>query len=156
MNIDDIKRSLGREFSDSQVQKLIAHLGLSPKRPKVKRGESDVGLESIDLGVDINFTRVEDVNVPDRAALPEGALVLTAVFFHSEDVQGHKGFRGALPHGLRFDTSREAVRNLLGAPAWTSPAMPIDRWQFEGYRLVVDFADDGSSVDTVTLQLPDE
>jgi hypothetical protein len=154
MNGTDLIGLLGREFGESVLQGALAELGFQTKRPRIPRGDSYVGIESRKRGVDMNFTRTEDLREPRFANLAEGSLILTAVFMYREGVEDHRGFELGLPHAIEFAFSRDDLRRALGAPVWSSPVLPIDRWEFESHLLIVDFAEDGRQIDTVTIQLP--
>lgn len=129
---------LGKHDKDVEVQSLMASLGLSGKKIKLKRGDFEVAFEAEMYGTDVNFADPQGVTV--FREVPDGALVVSAIFFYAEGVQGHKQFGGTLPHGVRFTQSRADLQSKLGAVTWSSPALPIDRWTFSDHDLTVWFS----------------
>jgi len=128
---------LGKAQSDAGVQKLLRDCDLQNTKIRIKRGESDVAIESEKHGIALNFAEAED-----SPSVPEGTLALVTVHAMAPGVQGHAGFPGELPHGLLFDMNRSQVTKLLGAPVWSSPVLPNHRWVFGAYRMLVCFKDD--------------
>jgi hypothetical protein len=133
----DLVSLLGKPQSDAGVQKLLQDCGLQKVKIRVKRGESDVAVESEKHGIVLNFAELDDLS-----DVPEGTLALVAIHAMAAGVQGHAGFGGTLPNALSFDMTRSQVRKSLGAPAWSSPALPNDRWIFSRYRVLACFKDD--------------
>lgn len=152
----DIEGLLGLEFNNPKIQDAIEYFALPKKRPIIPKGDLNVGIESKTKGVDINFTPIENIEFLNQVDYPEGSLLVTAIFLYRDGVQDHRGFEQNLPQGLSFKDSRADVRKALGDPSWSSPMLPIDRWVFGRYKIVVDFSEDGEQIDTVTLQLISE
>lgn len=136
----DLVDLLGKALSDAGVQKLLQDCNLQNTKIRLKRGESDVAIESEKHGIALNFAEADDS--PD---VPEGTLALVTIHAMAPGVQGHAGFTGQLPHGLAFDMTRSQVTKLLGAPVWSSPVLPNHRWLFGAYRMLVCFKDDAAS-----------
>ena len=146
---------LGIEFGDARIQALLTEYGLPLKRPKVKRGDFDAGIEVGKEGVDLVFSLVEAIPSMEGSGLPEGALVLSAVFLYPDAKGKRPGFKSQLPAGLSFNMSRQQVASVLGQPDSTSPVFPNDRWDKEGRSLIVDFEENEKAIDTVTIQISD-
>lgn len=145
--------NLGRSHVDPAVVSILSELGLRNSKIKLKRGESDVALDAPAKGVDVVFSDPSLHDVPQN--LPQGALILSAIFFFSEGIQGHRQFQGLLPYGLSFGMKRDEVRKMLGAPEWTSPLLPIDRWVTGSHRTIIYFADSSEVIQYVNCSLPE-
>lgn len=142
---------LGKPHIDEQVKATLSAVGLGAAKIKLKRGEFDLALAAEKYGVDINFSDPSDYELD--GSMPDGALVVSTVFFFKNGVEKHAQFGGELPHKLKFEMSRKEVRALLGKPEWSSPALPNDRWKFGKYKLVVDFNESEKSIDIVSCGL---
>lgn len=59
---------------------------------------------------------------------------------------GGPGFTGVLPRGFDFAQVRERDRARLGAPAWSSPYMHIDRWEWGREYVTADYGPDGDTL----------
>jgi hypothetical protein len=138
MNIDHRKliELVDRPVSDSGVQTLLAWAGVSDKKLRVKRGDSDTAVDAPRNGMVFNFEEADD-----SRGLAEGVLVLSAVHAMADGVENHVGFKGELPLGLSFRLDRAAVQKLLGKPDWSSPVPPIYRGSRNGFQLLVEFFD---------------
>jgi hypothetical protein len=144
--------ALGLPHTHEAVKAVLHSLGLADRKIKLKRGDFDVGFDSAANGVDVVFSDPELHALPED--FPDGGLVLSTVFFFSEGCQGHRAFVGALPRGLEFGYSRATVRKLLGPPDWSSPVLPIDRWNLGKHRLAVNFQEGEAAVTYVSVGLP--
>lgn len=153
LSAKDLLSCLGRAHSDPAVVALLAGLGLQNSKFKLKRGESDIAFDAPAKGIDVVFSDAA-VHLVD-AAWPQGTLILSAVIFFAEGCQGHRQFSEALPHGLAFTMSRAAVRRALGAPEWTSPMLPIDRWQTGSHRTAIWFDESTEAISYVNCSLPE-
>lgn len=153
LSANDLLSCLGRAHTDPAVTSLLAALGLQSSKFKLKRGESDIAFDAPSQGLDVVFSdpAVHDV----AAALPQGTLILSAVIFFAEGCQGHRQYAAALPHGLAFAMTRPAVRKALGAPEWSSPMLPIDRWQTGPYRTAIWFDETSEAISYVNCSLPE-
>lgn len=136
-NDQNLIELLGRPLSDPRVQRLLSQTGIPEKKIRLKRGDSDVAVEDESLGLVLNFEEASD-----SLNLPEGTLVLCAVHAMAHGVQGHTAFAGVLPLELNFQHTRAQVREILGAPHWSSPVLPRDRWHHPAFRLSVGFRSD--------------
>jgi hypothetical protein len=149
---DELLQVLGKPHVDSTLSELLVRLGLANKKFRVKRGESDIAFDVPDHGVDLIFS--DPHGYANKSQIPEGALMLTCVFFFSEGREGHRTFPNPLPAGLSFQMSRDAVRQKFGHPEFSSPILPVDRWLWGGIKLGVTFSDDSSSVVRVGCTFP--
>ena len=146
----DLIDLLGKAQSDAGVQKLLRDCDLQNTKIRIKRGESDVAIESEKHGIALNFAEADD-----SPAVPEGTLALVTIHAMAPGIQGHTGFAGQLPHGLSFDMTKPQVTKLLGAPVWSSPVLPNHRWVFGAYRMLVCFKDDvpSATISSVVVAL---
>lgn len=150
---NDLLSGLSRAHTDPVVMALLADLGLQGSKFKLKRGEADLAFDVPMHGIDVVFSNPA-VHAMDPA-VPQGALILSAVIFFAEGCQGHRQFAGSLPHGLDFKMRRPAVRKLLGRPDWTSPLLPVDRWDTGPYRMAIWFDETTEAVSYVNCSLPE-
>jgi hypothetical protein len=139
---------IGKPIFDSDVQKLLKYVGVIDKKIKIKRGESDAAIDCKNHGIVFNFAELsDDVNNP------EGTLFLIAIHAMANKVQGHKGFAGILPMGLSFIMSDNDVRKIMGKPDWTSPVLPIHRWNKQKIQIVIEFTDEkAKTIDSIVVQ----
>lgn len=149
---EDFLRALGKLHTDAEVIDLLNRLDLRQSKIKLKRGDFDLPLDSPDKGIDIVFS--DPRSYADTTALPEGALVLSTIFFFCEGCQNHRQYDGALPAHLTFNMSQKQVRKLLGSPVETSEHFPVDSWIWKGIELAVEYHDSLSSVALVSCSLP--
>ncbi|KAI1695674.1 DNase CdiA [Ditylenchus destructor] len=97
---------LGIEFGDARIQALLTEYGLPLKRPKVKRGDFDAGIEVEKEGVDLVFSLVEAIPSMEGSGLPEGALVLSAVFLYPDAKGKRPGFKDRIATRLLLRRAR--------------------------------------------------
>ena len=145
----NIISNLGKSLDAEEIKELLRVFDLDKVKVKIKRDENDAAIESENYGVVLDFKR------SDNKAAAEGVLVLLAMQAMAEGVQGHSEFKGDLPFSLKFDFNRDKVKKTLGVANWSSPMFPIDRWNKEGYQIVVEFRDDSpaATVSSVGVQL---
>jgi|SRR5450631_2350059 len=75
---------------------------------------------------------------------------ITTVFLYAEGEDKFKQYKHPLPHGLQFSMSKEQATACVPMPPnFTSPAH--DAWDFEGYRLVVQYRAGGTPIKKVTF-----
>jgi hypothetical protein len=147
INADRILGFLKRPLEDPEFQALLAELRLPPEEPRMDDEETD--LEARDFGVTMIFTTPwPDPKAPPGAPLP---LVLSDVQFTGAGYDGGPPFAGALPEGIKFSDSREAVYARLGAPmAKAMLGIPNERWEMGERYLTIDFRKDYQSIKKVT------
>jgi hypothetical protein len=149
---NQLVQALGLHHTHDAVKGMLQALGLADKKIKLKRGDFDVGFQSEANGVDVVFSDPELHTVSED--FPDGGLIFSCVFFFSEGCQGHRAFVGPLPSGLEFGLSRATVRERLGPPDWTSPLLPIDRWNIGNLRLSVNFHEGDAAISYLSVGLP--
>jgi len=149
---DDFLQALGKPHTDPKVSDLLGRLGLVHNKMKVKRGEFDIAFDAPEHGIDVIFS--DPTPYKTAGSIPEGALVLTAVFFFSEGREGHQQYDLALPAGLVFGMSRDEVLRQLGTPEFSSPILPVYRWSLKSIKLAVTFVESLSSIARVSCSLP--
>ncbi len=137
---------LSTDVAVTQVLKTLGFAG-AVKRPK--RGEVETNVPFLEKGIELIFTKVEEVPGLSASSFSEGALALTTVFFYSASKVESRAFSD-LPAGLEFKSTRGEVRALLGQPEWSSPVVNNDRWAFPQYTVTIDFAENESSIVVVT------
>ena len=143
---------LGRSHVDPKVVSLLDRLGLARQKIKLKRGDFDIAFDAPEHGIDVVFSDPQSYVLAQD--VPEGALIFTCVFFFSEGRENHLQYPLELPAGLTFGASREDVRKLFGAPEFSSPILPVDRWTWNGLKLAVTFVESHSSIARVSCSLP--
>jgi len=143
---------LGRPHVDPKVVSLLDRLDLARQKIKLKRGDFDIAVDAPEHGIDVVFSDPQSYVLAQD--LPEGALILSCVFFFSEGRENHRQYPLALPAGLTFGASRDEVRKQFGAPEFSSPILPVDRWTWNGLKLAVTFIESQSSIARVSCSLP--
>jgi hypothetical protein len=145
--------ALGKLASAPEVKQLLRDLDLSEQAPAVEDGVSS-DVEVPKHGIALFFRTAHHLrNVEGLGTLPPSTPIVSDVKFSRKGFGGGPGFSGALPRGLTFADVRSAVREHLGAPAWSSPVVANDRWDFGDQYLTVAFARDGSGIKEVTCGL---
>ncbi len=148
----DFINLLGRPHSDPDVTATLNNIGLKSQNIRLKRGEFSSAHGAPEFGVDVVFKNADEFYL--TAEFPESALIFSTVFFFKEGCQGHKQFLGELPSNLKFGYSRKEAHKNLGAPEWSSPVLPIDRWLWNGLKLTIDFIEDENSINIISCSLP--
>lgn len=149
---DEFLQALGKSHTDPKVSDLLGRLGLLHNKMKLKRGELDVAFDAGEHGIDVVLSDPSSYKI--QSNVPEGALILTAVFFFSEGREGHRQYGQALPADLVFGMSCDEVLKRLGTPEFTSPILPVYRWSWKGAKLAVTFVESLSSIARVSCSLP--
>lgn len=154
MKVFDLENALGCLSDSEEIKSLLTAYGVPNARIKLKRGENTAYVECEQHGIAFSFDLAISRSEPQFAKLPEGALVLSAVFLFAEGQQGNSQYQGHIPMSLAFEDSRSTVRGKLGAPNKINEYFPIDRWDFADHQLAVNFNDEGSRIEYITFQLP--
>jgi hypothetical protein len=85
---------------------------------------------------------------------------IRTVHLYSEGHQDYGQFQGALPEGVRFDSSRAAIRESLGAPTVSREpgvtpsgrfATAWDRFDGPDVKVHIEYSSDEQSIQLVTL-----
>ena len=147
---NELKSLIGKTDKDNQVIKLMADLGYTKPLKRPKRGEQDVNLVANEKGVELLFRLAEAL--PERLGdqFQEGELVLYTIFFRPVADPTDAIYKD-LPGDIQFATSRESLRALWGAPEISSPKLPIDRWDSEGFKFHVRYKKDEKSIETLSV-----
>ena len=105
-----------------------------------------------------NYIDFPEVGV--SVVLPDKVTV-GAIHLHSPGHENFRGYTGSLPHGLKFNMSRSAVRALLGNPEASreEQSVPVLGWKsawdnfvVEGFRIHVAYLRGGAEgIELVTL-----
>lgn len=140
---------LGARASTRDVERLLEQLDLHPDL----RRRSSVAVAAPVHGLDLRFCRGHELS-ESTGLDAEAEQVLACVFFHAAGHEGYRGFARALPLGLSFSDSRTRARQLLGAPFWSGTRYRSDRWNLEQRYLCLDYADDETSIELLTVGLP--
>ena len=127
-------------------------LVLHARKSSSKGGDFDIAFDAREHGIDVVFSDPQSYVLAQD--VPEGALIFTCVFFFSEGRENHRQYPLELPAGLTFGASREGLRKLFGAPEFSSPILPVDRWTWNGLKLAVTFVESHSSIARVSCSLP--
>jgi hypothetical protein len=152
MTADRMLGLLGKPVDSAETQLVFAEIGLPPDDSfPPQRKSRAASVPALGLAARWEPASMQREGYTDA---PADTRVVCAVFFYAPGHENHVGFAGDLPHGLRFDQSREEVRALLGPPPMGSSKYPNDRWTFDRYDLTVDFRADGDAIVLVTAFLP--
>ena len=144
-----VTRLLRHRSDDPNVVALVSELGLTVRLNPERRS---VAFAAPSHGISLRFDQASKLVVPMQAE--PGTFVVASAFFYSRGHQGHVGFEGELPQGLRFEQSRSQVRAALGKPAMSAARLENDCWKLADYWLTVDFSENESSILLVTAALP--
>lgn len=152
INSEEVIALLGLAHNDAGVRQILEKFGLGAAKLKLKRGEADLNLEAIKFGAELIFSDPTLYDAP--SSFPEGGLIFSGALLMSEGHEGYKQFSGKLPDDLRFQMSRQETRNLLGAPEWINPHLPLDRWAKGAFRLAVSYNTDEKSIKRLSVSIP--
>lgn len=144
---------LGKYCGESELDVAISAWNIQD-RPKLPRNERSVIVVVPTHGIELTFTGERFLDISSRS-YPDGALVLSNIFFHGEKNDDHEAFESELPNGLHFSMSKDNVIDLLGEPHWTNPMKTLFRWDSEGYCVSSRF-DASGRVELVGVQLPNK
>ncbi len=150
MTTRDLVSLLGLTLGDDRVEALLTDFSIT-RRPRPPRGDVTTDATNRQLGVDLTFRNEASLKVRLRE-YEEGACVLSALHLHGGD-RPYKPFTGALPHGLSFGMTAEAVEAALGKkPDWQNDTAQSVRWDFPDHCLFASYRD--NVLRRLTLQLP--
>jgi hypothetical protein len=147
----DYVKLLGLFYGEEELSSLLSELSLTTK-PKIARGDRDVSLVASDAGVELTFTGERALDVKLRE-YPDGALVLSNVFFHTHADGAIKAYMGELPSPLAKTMNKQQVIASLGQATWTKPDGALLRWDMDKHCKSVKFSDSGE-MSLVGVQLP--
>ena len=153
MKSTDLISLLGRTADDPLVKEALEKFGIT-KTPRLDRGRTVAYAVNEKKGVDFTFEDERMLELPLRE-YEEGALVLVNVRFYAEGVEEYRQFRGEMPYGLEFDMGLKEATALIGKkPAKEDSDLAIERWDFKGHCLFLEFNEKGTKIRTVALQTP--
>lgn len=144
---------LGQYYSEPELDKFLGKLDIV-KPPQIPRGERDVTIENTVQGTELTFTNEQSLDISFRK-YPEGALVLSNIFFHAVKTDEHNAFQFTLPLNITFEMDKNGIRKLLGKENWTNAKETLLRWDFEKYCISSRFGDDGY-LELLGVQLPNK
>lgn len=144
---------LGKLTTDPDVVALLRDLGVSARAAAIRDGVSS-DVEVPKHGVALFFRTAHHLrNVEPLQELAPATPVFSDFKFSRKGFGGGPGYDGALPRGLAFTDGRSAVRERLGPPAWSSPVISSDRWDFGDQYMTAVFSLDESSIKQVACGL---
>lgn len=108
------------------------------------------------------------VELPERGCaiiIDWDDVATTVQFYSAEKDPNYKQYRGELPRGVTFNSSRDAVRSALGQPmqyndgGGLTPMLkarmrPWDWFMFEGRKIHFEYRDEADGVLMVSLSSP--
>ncbi|QDI02513.1 hypothetical protein E4A48_01285 [Xanthomonas cerealis pv. cerealis] len=103
------------------------------------------------LGIQLEF---EDAGLREPSAyhdVGEGPWILTHAVFRA-GLNGSPRYRGEIPYGVRFELSRQQIKEFLGEPSTSN--IVADVWDKGSHRLVVNYDVKSQEVKLVGLQAP--
>jgi|GEM_PF-889810 hypothetical protein len=142
---------LGKYFGEVELTLFLAELNIL-KLPKIPRDESDIIVEVKDHGIELTFQNEDSLDVSFRE-YPDGAVVLSNIFFHGVETKNHGMFRLDLPFNLSYSMNKEDAAKALGSEPWVNKSGNLLRWDFGKYCISTQF-DDGGRMELVGVQLP--
>lgn len=138
--LKQIINALGRTHVENEVKELL-NLVSYRKPLKLPKGESSVYVEAPDFGIVLLFEDAALIR-PDDISVPEGALVLEAVFLYSSAVAGYQTYAGDLPFGLSFSDTRQISNEKIKAPEIWSEEFLSSSWDKDGLTAIADYLPD--------------
>jgi len=154
----DLLAALGRVWGEAELRDLLAAFCIENKRPVIKRDERTGFLQNYALGIELTFTHAESLDVP-VSGRPPRAIVLDNIRLYGPGSRTHAAFNGALPFGLAFGDTRDALIAKFGPPdleGTNLAGMLHMRWDTERYALFLQLdknTKDGK-LNLVSLQTP--
>ena len=114
MSLIDYVFLIGQYYGETALVGALAASGIR-KSPHMPRGESDMIIVVPELGLEFTFTDERALDVQFRS-YPDGALVLTNIFFHAMKTNRHGAYEGDLPLNLSFRFDKTELTSCLGEP----------------------------------------
>lgn len=139
-HIDD-SSLIGQYYGDTALVGALAAFGIR-KSPHVRRGESDMSILVPELGLAFTLTDERALEVQCRS-YPDGALVLTNVFFHVMEKDRHGAYVGDLPLSLSFCFGKTKLTSCLGEPDVVRLDGTVMRFDRPQYSISVRTEDSG-------------
>jgi len=143
----DLAKMLGMKLDDVVESAFVTSLNARLIMTEI---EDRAYLRMPDAGIDFS------ADIKDRMA--------RSIFLHTDGDEGYRGYPRALPEGLSFSDSRQAVRVRLGKPSDSGGGNVqrlVGRWPAwdlydkGAYVLHIRYAEGEESIELVTLMRPD-
>lgn len=141
---------LGAYWGETHLRAFLLELGIDAT-PKLRDGYGG-WLHNHALGIEVSFGPAEGIAVPLRV-YPRRALVLDSIRFYGERTGKFQPYRGELPFGLKFGTTRQGLIELLGPASSEAPSIGSMRWDRPACALFARLGPD-ETLHSVSLQLP--
>ena len=146
--------TLGKVAGEPEVRAILRDLDLPEEAPRIVDGVSNA-VEATKHGVALFFRTAHHLrNVEALKGLPPETSIVSDITFSRRGFGGGPGFSGNLPYDLDFSETRDAVRERLGPPSWSSPIVANDKWDFADRYLTVAFFSKRPGIGQVTCGLP--
>lgn len=152
VNLVKLLSLIGKSERDREVKAMMGELGISQPLLRPHRGETQINFEVKNLPLEICFMVGDQLPVP-QSDWAEGELVLDSVFVMPSPSEIDDRIVRTLPFGLNQKMSRKEVRAKLGAPLWTSPVLPNDRWVLNDFRVLVCFTEDETRIQQIAISM---
>jgi hypothetical protein len=153
MNMDSsaIVALLGKHSDSTEVDAFLK--SVSAPSPKLPKGDQTTYSEVPESGLQLVFTDESTFTGDNELAIGEGALILSCVFFMGSEPD-YQRYADPLPYGVRFDMDRKELERTLGTPEWSDDELCTARWDKDGLKFSVKYADDFASVENCGVQKP--
>jgi hypothetical protein len=142
MNHIDYISLLGQYYGEIALVKTLESLAMK-KPPRMPRGESDTIVVLPKLGLEFTFTDERALDWQSRT-YPDGALVLTNVFFHAKETDQHSAYAGDLPADLSFNFNTTELTSRLGKPDASDEDGTLMRFDRPQYSISVETDESGN------------
>jgi hypothetical protein len=128
---------LGLYFGENELSIFLNLFGIN-KIPKISKNEKSVNIPVADKGIEFCFKNQDALDFPFRN-YPEGAKVLSAIFFYGSENENHKLYTNQLPKKLDFSMHDINVINALGTPSKINSDGESLRWDSKHYCIFAEF-----------------
>lgn len=105
---------LGQYYGEGTLAAALECWGLK-QHPRIPRDELKTSIALPEMGIELTFTDERALDVQFRS-YPDGALVLTNIFFHAMKTDQHGAYEGDLPLNLSFSFDKTELISCLGEP----------------------------------------
>lgn len=133
-NYEDL---LGQYFGENELSFFLNTFGIN-KIPKIPKNETSINISVMDKGIEFCFENHDALDVSFRS-YPEGAKVLSAIFFYGSENENHKIYTNQLPKNLTFDMHDINVIDVLGTPKKINSGGDSMRWDSQYYCVFAEF-----------------
>lgn len=150
MKIDYIA-ILGQYYGEKMLMDALHSLGINDS-PRIPRDDTDKIIEATDAGMELTFTDERALEVSFRA-YPDGAIVLSNLYFHGTNTDEHAAFDGELPLALAFGMKASDLNARFGFPNWVNDNATLFRWNTPHYCISARL-DELGKVERFGFQMP--